>query len=94
MLSGSVLMVGIYALMSTFAPTINQLAINAQYASGGDNLSAGQRCCWSAVLITRALGQCGRFVMIAVAALVFYLCHRYEKSKRQRLSILLKKVPN
>ena len=83
MLSGSVLMVGIYALMSTFAPTINQLAINAQYASGGDiGLSAGVNvAAGPLMLITRALGQYGGFVMIAVAALVFYLCHRYEKKQ-------------
>jgi len=93
LLSGSVLMVGVYALMSTFAPTINQLAINAQYASGGGiGLSAGVNIvAGPLMLITRALGQYGGFVMLAVAAVVFYICHRYEKKQAAKAAAAVEK---
>lgn len=87
MLSGSVLMVAIYALMSTFAPVINQLAINAGYISGGEvGMSAGVNvAAGPLMLIVRGLGNAGGFIMVAVAAVIFYLCHRYEKKQAAQI---------
>lgn len=83
LLSGSLLMIAIYALMSIFAPMINQLAIAAGYVlegaemgiSAGVNVVAGPL-----LLILRALGgNLGGIIMVAVGVAIFVYCHILEK---------------
>ncbi len=77
LLSTSLLMVAIYALMSHFAPVINTMAIAAGYAnestmgiSAGVNPVAGPL-----LLLVEKLGAVGPYVMVAVAVAVFVVIH-------------------
>jgi len=84
LLSGTLLMVAIYWLMSTFAPMINQLAIAAGYVKAGATMgiSAGVNVvAGPLLLIIKSLGgNVGAIVMLTVAIVVFYICHIYNKS--------------
>lgn len=88
MLSGSILMVGIYALMSTFAPVINELAISAGYIEAGSvGMSAGVNVVAGPLMaIVRGMGNLGGFLMVGVAAVIFYLSHMYEKRQEARVA--------
>jgi PTS system galactitol-specific IIC component len=85
LLSGSLLMVAIYALMSTFAPMINELAIAAGYVTAGAELgiSAGVNVVAGPLLLfVRGFGgNLGGFIMVAVGVAVFVVCHMLEKRK-------------
>lgn len=77
LLSTSLLMVAVYALMSHFAPVINTMAVAAGYANSsamgitsGVNPVAGPL-----LLIIEKLGAAGPFVMVLVAAAVFAVLH-------------------
>lgn len=81
LLSGTFLMVAVYWLMSTFAPMINTLAVAAGYASQGSmGISSGVNVvAGPLLLIVKWLGgPLGCSVMVAVAVVIFYLCHRYN----------------
>lgn len=77
LLSTTLLMVAVYALMSHFAPVINTMAVAAGYANSsamgitsGVNPVAGPL-----LLIVEKLGAAGPFVMVIVAAAVFAVLH-------------------
>lgn len=77
LLSTSLLMVAVYALMSHFAPVINTMAVAAGFAnesamgiSAGVNVVAGPL-----LLIVEKLGTAGPYVMVAIAVAVFVLVH-------------------
>jgi PTS system galactitol-specific IIC component len=83
LISGTILMVAVYWLMSIFAPTINEMAIAANYVqqggsmgiSAGINVAAG-----SLLLFIKWIGgNIGGIVMLAVAVLYYFLCNLYYK---------------
>ena len=83
LLSGTVLMLAVYWLMSLFAPIINQMAIAANYVqpdatmgiSAGVNVAAG----FFLVFMRWIGGNLGGIVMVALAVVVYILCDLYYK---------------
>lgn len=83
LLSTSLLMVAIYALMSHFAPVINTMAVAAGFAnessmgiSAGVNVVAGPL-----LLVVEKLGAAGPFVMVAIAVAIFAVVHLIIKKR-------------
>lgn len=88
-ISGTILMVLIYALMSVFAPTIDTLATAAGMGSTGTlgvatgvNIVAGPL-----MLIIKWLGTTiGPIVMTLAGILVFFAAHLYDKRQRAKVA--------
>lgn len=87
-ISGTILMVFIYALMTVFAPTIDTLATAAGMGSTGPlgvatgvNILAGPL-----MLFIKWLGSSiGPIVMTLVGVLVFVAAHLYDKRQREKV---------
>jgi len=83
LLSGTILMVIVYWLMSIFAPIINQMAIAANYVevgsamgiSAGINPAAG----FLLLFVNWIGGNLGGIVMLLLAVVIYILCSRYYK---------------
>ena len=89
-ISGTILMVLIYALMTAFAPTVNALATAAGMGSTGPlgvatgvNILAGPL-----MLFIKWLGtSIGPVVMTVVGILIFVVAHFYDKRQRAKVSV-------
>lgn len=83
LLSGTILMVATYWLMSTFAPMINQLAINAGYVQAGATMgiSAGMNSVAGLLMVVLNFvgGNIGAILMLLVAIAMFVLSNMYMK---------------
>ena len=83
LISGTILMLAVYWLMSLFAPIINQMAISANYVqpdaamgiSAGVNVAAG----FFLVFMRWIGGNVGGIVMVVLAVIVYFLCDLYYK---------------
>ena len=83
LLSGTILMVIVYWLMSTFAPVINQMAIAASYVQEGAamGISAGMNPAAGLLLVFVKWigGNLGGIVMLIVAVGMYFLANLYYK---------------
>ena len=83
LISGSILMLIVYWLMSFFAPLINQLAIGAGMVESGAvmGISAGMNPAGGLMnLVIRVVGgNLGGILMLVVAAIVYVLATVYTK---------------
>ena len=83
LISGTILMVAVYWLMSNFAPMINQMAVAANYADagGGMGISAGINVAagFFLLFIKWIGGNIGGIVMLVFAVIVYILCSIYYK---------------
>lgn len=88
LLSGTILMVATYWLMSTFAPMINELAIAAGYAQAGSaiGISAGMNSVAGLLMVVVNFvgGNLGAILMLIVAAAMFVLSNLYMKRQASK----------